>query len=363
MPGLINPVVVEVRTQFDWERVQSASPGKHLLVRLLAKSLVMPQAGYVWRRSNVIFEASGAPGGYCLFHQGCFSLVGTQNIHINRVAFRVNRPIGLPQGALEKSWKAFRIHAESPDAPCEDITLENCSFSGHTDELEVGPADHDWWYANHISRIAARNIKFLKCMFAYPLVNYTRGPHNMSISCSCVENVLCEDTVYVGANRRSPQWLGSLICRHTVLIDWGTMGAGIHCGSRGEFQACHFIPGPHTKATEMPITMVEGSYQSACGPLGTPSLAITKNTRMYSNLRTMTVSRQGWDCFGQDPLNPPITKITASAVPVLKDPFAVIRAAGAGDALDVVIRDQLVNKRAHIPWNLEYTAPFTFPIR
>jgi hypothetical protein len=355
---------IEIKSQADWDKLQALTDAEPLQVLLKTPVIKLPRITTPWRRSNVTFDASQAPGGYCLFTGGCFALVGCETVSCKRIAFRIERPSDLPKGALEKSWKPLRIHAESPDKPCRNIHFENCSFSGHTDEIEVGPADHGTWFKNTPDKIAAYNVSFVRCSFALPFQNYTRGDHNMNISASLVDGLLFDETVFMGANRRSGQCCAkNVLYRHTVHLNWGGMNIGLHAGSSAQLQSCHFVPGPNTKLGKLPVSIVEDTFKSDLGVLGEISLAITKTCKLYKSLAQLTPVKEGWDCFRVDPGVPLPKKTTALAVPPVKPLADLVRNAGCGDALDKAIVEQVVGKRLHVPWMYDYTAPFLFPAR
>jgi hypothetical protein len=270
---------------------------------------------------------------------------------------------------FEVSWKPFKLHSSGPTKPSRNITLSQCSFSGHYDEIEVGPADHATWYANSLFEPAALNITFDRCMFGPSFVNPTRGNHNFSIAIELVDGLLVQDCVFVGSNRRNPQVNArNAKLSHCVLDNWGTMGVGIHFGSDIEINSLHAIRGSSTFSLERPVSMVEQTSVASptgFGEKGPPKIAITPNCTEYETTFAKT-GKKGWDCF-----NPTYVGSGTSAdyvytikkpkfIEPLKPWLSIVENAGCRDSLDIAITRELASGN-HIPWISDYTASLPWP--
>lgn len=340
--------------------------------------ITLPPTGVTLRGARDI-EIAGetAPNGRLLITGGRFAINACNNVTLSKIGFRLQRlKSPLPQGVFEtyeRSWKPLAIHADSPEQPSRNIRLTQCSFSGMTDELEVGPSDHATWFARWMGRPAAVGITFDRCIFGPSLVNTgetindaakralfltERRFHNMSLSASCVQSVAFVGCVFVGANRRSPQIGGKQVgLAHCVVDDWGSMAFGLHAGSDGEINACHFLRGPHTSPLKRAAGLVEGTESSPFAILGQAMLSITDNTCEYNAVGG--VVRKGWKiCHTAE--SAWLKRGTVTSPLPLRTVADIVTKAGCGDSLDAAIRARLTRMQ-HVPWIENYTTEFAFP--
>lgn len=322
-------------------------------------------------RKDLVFYGASAPSKKALIHGGALVMMSCERVAFQDIGFRL-QPSPIDGGGnhkFEVSWKPFKIHASDPSKPSRNITVIRCSFSGHYDEIEVGPADHATWYATSIFEPAARDIIFSQCMFGPSFVNPTRGNHNFGISAALVDGLVINDTVLVGSNRRNPQINARKAkISHCVIDNWGTMALGITYGSDIEVNACHFIRGASTFSLERPISMVESTSLASptgFGEKGPARIAITPNCVEY-NTSFVRTTNKGWNCFypiyiGSGSSNDYIfTKKSAAFVEPLKPWLSIVQNAGCRDALDVAITRELASGN-HIPWISDYTASLPWP--
>lgn len=340
--------------------------------------ITLPPQGVTLRGAKDI-EIAGetAPNGRLLITGGRFTLNACNNVTLSKIGFRLQRlKAPLPQDVFEtyeRSWKPLAIHADSPDQPCRNITLTQCSFSGMTDELEVGPSDHATWFARWMGRPAAIGITFDRSIFGPSFINTgetiknavkrtaflaERQFHNMAISAVCCENVAFVGSVFVGANRRSPQIGGKRVgLAHCVVDDWGLMAVGLHAGSDVEVNACHFMRGPHTSSLKRAAGLVEGTESSPFAILGQATLAITDNTCEYNAVGG--VVRKGWKICHTAEGAWLRQGAVISPLP-LRTVADIVTKAGCGDALDAAIRARLTRMQ-HVSWVKDYTTELAFP--
>lgn len=326
--------------------------------------VVLPREGLsltCWR--DIVIDGQSSPNGKTLFTGGSLNITGCEELECSWLACRVQRPVGALPTRYEKSWKPMRVHAASPDAPCRYITFRNCSFSGHTDELECGPADHAWWYANHMGKPAVDWLRFSKCMFGPSLVNLSpdRIYHNFSLACSLTNNVEISGSVFVGSNRRSPQLAGKgILLSQSCVFDWGTMGTGLHAGAEVQIFGCHYFRGPHTNGKERAVSLVEVQGSNAFSPLGPAIIGIGPECVEYGT--HWSPLRRGFQLW-QEPESTRRSTWRRTAVAATATQMSwkdIVAQAGCGDSLDQAIRNSLMAGK-HIPWISDYTKEFPFP--
>jgi hypothetical protein len=350
--------------------------GSRLVFR--TNRIILPPTGISLRNtSRITIAGETASLGRTLFTGGRFSVVGCQSVLISKVGFRsqrLRRP--LPEGIFEtyeKSWKPFTINAESPSNPCRDIVIRECSFSGHTDEIEVSPSDHATWYRDHIDKPAAIGVKFDRCIFGPSFINTgetirdaakrqafldAREYHNMSISASCCDGIEFNGCGFIGANRRSPQVAAkNAVMRHCVVDSWGSMAAAAHAGSYLSIDACHFLRGSRTSPLKRAVGLVEGTETSDFARLGFAVIAISANSREYNT--TGTAIRSGW-AMCHSPIGPFLRRAGVLNPSPDRTVSDIINKAGCGDQLDVNIRSML-SRGQRIDWIRDYTQQLPFP--
>lgn len=334
-------------------RIQHAEP---VQVTFATKTITLPVLGTVLRRKKNVELV-----GPVTFTGGRFSIISSENITCRRIAFRAQRPEVPPSKTYEKSWKPFAIQAEAADQPCRNITIDECSFSGNTDEIESGPEWAGIWFASYVGKPTVIGLTVTRCMIGPSFQNYltTRVNHNFGWAFSMVKNLTVDRCVVFAANRRQMQIAATnAVVRNCVCDNWGTMGLGLHAGTDIQIHGCHFIQGPQTK--ELPISLVEGTYVSPLARLGLVKVAISPTNIYYDKAFLQQANGEG--CW-REPLHDlgntwqrqPLTPVE-KPVPMLE----IVNGAGCGDSLDVAIRNEFAKKR-HIPWMAEYAAPFTFP--
>lgn len=339
-------------------------------LRIHCPRIELPPTGVTLTVNNVkIAPAPGVP--HVIFTGGRLTLLDCNDIRIERVGFRMQRLTKIPKGlnqTYERSWKGLAILATYGHGFCKSlrITFVNCSFSGHTDEIEIAPLDREWWFANQPGESAVKDALFDQCVFGPSFINtgatitdpvkraaflVEREFHNFGMSASCVSGLVMRRCLFVGNNRRSPQIAGQARLEQCIVDNCGTMGVGIHAGSNVSINACKFIRGPRT--SRPPVSMAAGTMESQFGKLGQATVAISKNCTEYSS--AFGASGKGWDLWqtaNQDQWRKGTISGTVLPLEPMKDTLANI---GCGDKLDVAIRNSL-NSLKHVPWMSDYSA-------
>lgn len=370
--------VITITSDADFAAFCKSPPSAPSRVEFRVNRVTLPPTGLILRAArDIVITGETAPFGRLLMTGGRFTLLNCESITISRVGFRSQRladpvKVGLFE-TYERSWKPFAIQCDNAATPSRNITLRECSFSGHTDEIEVGPADHASWFATQVEMLAAIGIAFDRCLFGPGFINTgatikdatkrasfvaERQFHNMSLSVPCADQVAFTGCLFVGANRRSPQLGAKRVgLAHCVVDDWGSMCVGLHAGSDVEVNACHFIRGPHTNPAERAVSFVEGTWQSPFAKLGPVQLAISPNCTEYNTV--FGALRKGWDIWQEKPSLQWAKKPTGGVL-TLRPISEIMNQAGCGDSLDQSIRAFLLAKK-HVPWMDNYTTDFAFP--
>lgn len=359
----------------------AASPSA-LPTRLVFKrnKITLPPTGVTLRNVRDLYlDGFTAPRGRLLITGGRLTILGGENVTLTRIGLRSRRLFQpMPPGLFdtyERSWKPLAIAAETPMSPCKNITLRECSFSGHTDEIEVGPANHTQWFTSWMGRNAAIGVTFDRCIIGPSFTNTgetilnntkrlaflrERERHNMGLSAVCCDDVLITKCLFVGHNRRSPQLQATHArVEHCVMNNWGTMCIGVHAGSNVQINACHFLRGPQTPRSEKAISLVEQTFTSPFGKLGPATIAIPPNNLEFNAYRVAI--RSGWHLWAEPTTTQGTQWIAADAGMVQRRPInEIIDEAGCGDALDQAIQATLRNSK-HVPWMTDYSRAFPFP--
>ena len=348
-----------------------ASPEASQELRIHCPRIDLPPTGVTLTIDCVTIKpAPGVP--YVIFTGGRLTLLDCNDIRIERVGFRMKRLTKIPKGlhqTYEKSWKGLAVLATYGVGSCKSqrIALINCSFSGHTDEIEIAPLDREWWFANQPGVPAVQDVLFDQCVFGPSFINTgatitdpakraaflaERQYHNFGMSASCVSGFIMRRCLFVGNNRRSPQIAGHARIEQCIIDNWGTMGIGVHAGSNVSVNACKFLRGLKTKSAA--IAVVAGTNDSVFGKLGKPVVAISKNCTEY-DVYFSTINK-GWDCWNGVCDK---TTVEGSVLPLvpMKNIIANI---GCGDKLDVAVRASL-NSHSHVPWMSDYSAAWPGP--
>jgi hypothetical protein len=345
----------------------SPATGHELLIH--CPRIELPPTGVILTVNNVTIKpASGVH--HVIFTGGRLTLLDCYDIRIERVGFRMQRLTKIPKGlnqTYERSWKGLAILATYGPAFCKSqrITFVNCSFSGHTDEIEIAPLDREWWFANQPGVAAVQAVLFDQCVFGPSFTNTgatitdpakraafqkEREFHNFGMSATCVSGLVMRRCLAVGSNRRAlVQIAGDATIEQCIVDNWGTMAIAAHAGSKLSVNACKFIRGPRT--SRPPISMVVGTEESAFGKLGKATVAISGNCTEYAS--NFGASKKGWNLWlPSDGWQK--GKVAGSVLNLepMKDTLANI---GCGDKLDVAIRNSL-NSLKHVPWMSDYSA-------
>lgn len=370
--------VITITSDADFAAFCKSPPSGPSRVEFKVNRVTLPPTGLILRAArDVVMAGETAPLGRLLMTGGRLTLSSCEAVTISKVGFRSQRPtVPLPAGLFdtyERSWKPLAIHGETPGTPSRNIKLQECSLSGHTDEIEAGPMDHATWFSRWMGAPAVVGLTFDRCLFGPSFINTgatisnaqkraaflaERQFHNMSISAVCCEDVAFTGCVFVGANRRSPQLGAKRVgLAHCVVDDWGSMCVGLHAGSEAEINACHFIRGPHTHPKERAVSFVEETWKSPFAVLGPVQLAITSNCTEYRS--DFGVLRRGWDIWQELPSANWSKKASGGVLP-LRPINDILSQAGCGDSLDQSARACLISKR-HVSWMDNYTTDFAFP--
>lgn len=365
--------MVDIRTSDEFIRY-CAEPRANDVVRICTDRITLPPTGVTLRDSRVIQIMPARDIPSVTITGGRFTLLDCSDVYLYKLGFRSQRLKTIPEGlyeTYERSWKPLAVHATAP-GNSQRITLKHCSFSGHTDEIEIGPADHADWFANHMGTPAVSDVLIDQCVVGPSFMNtgatikdkatraaflMKREFHNHGLAATCVENMTIKRTLFCGNNRRSPQIAGTGVkLERCIVNNWGTMAVGIHAGSSVSINACKFLRGPRSKS--LPVAMVVGTMDSPFGVLGRASVGITKNSIEYGE--GFGAIRKGWELW---PSTPPDQwkKATVAGSVLRPEPMAeTLAQIGCGDGLDVAIGAAL-NGHRHIPWVDDYSTSWPMP--
>lgn len=346
-----------------------ASPKSREIVQIHVPRITLPPTGVTLTvTSATIKPATGVP--HVVFTGGRLTLFDCNSVRIERVGFRMQRLLKIPKGlnqTHERAWKGLAIHSTGIER-CRHIAFINCSFSGHTDEIEIAPIDRERWFREQPGDAAVQDVLFDQCVFGPSFINTgstitdpakraaflaERQYHNFGMSASCVSGLTMRRCLAVGSNRRALiQVAGHARLEQCIVDNWGTMAVGVHAGSKVSVNGCKFIRGPKTKSAA--ITVVAGTNDSVFGKLGKPVVAISRNCTEYA--ANFSTANKGWDCWSGVCDK---TTVEGSVLPLepMKNILANI---GCGDKLDVAIRNSL-NSHRHVPWMSDYSAEWPGP--
>lgn len=363
--------MIDIRSSDDFIKFCS-SPQSSNSVRIIAPRIVIPPTGVTLTVSGINIKPDSSLS-HVVFTGGRLTLMNCVNVALEHIGFRTQRLKAIPSGlhqTYEKSWKGLAILSTGVGR-CKNIELWNCSFSGHTDEIEIAPLDREWWFANQPGTPAVQDVKFDQCVIGPSFINTgetitnsakraaflaEREFHNFGMSATCVSGLVMKRCLAVGNNRRSlVQIAGSASLEQCIIDNWGTMGIGVHQGSQVSVNACKFIRGPKTKSAA--IAMVYGTKESPFGVLNPASVGISKNCTEYNT--SFLMNTKGWDCW--DGRNGDWNRVAVGgSVQSLEPLVDTLRSIGCGDELDVRIRVAL-NAKKHVPWMRDYSAEWPLP--
>ncbi len=283
----MNPTI-DVKEPEDFRKV--AQSGK--CVAKIVGQVSIPDGLYFKNLQDIKFEGVGPNPtitGFPLF------MIDVKNIEFKGIAFRLTRPkrVDIPTHASfdpippEKyeKWWGWRLQSTTRDG-CENVTFEDCIWTGNTDEFAIHPnidvdptTKKSKW---NVGDRAGKGLRFTRNVFGPSLQGKSiddkgkksREFHNFALSIGLWDDVVIEDSAFIGHNRRTPQVQGKGTIARCCMFGWGTMAIGLHKGSNYTLVD---IYGNSSSATKL-VTDVVGTNDTLYGSLDVSSCGVLNIT-------------------------------------------------------------------------------------
>jgi len=170
-------------------------------------------------------------------------------------------------------WNPIKLLSKDGGS-CENILFSHCSFRGGQDENDFGP----WNHKDHDPKlISSRNVVVDACLFGAPYWLH-RPRHNFNLMLVFADKAVVTRSLFVHANRRSPQIHGdNCLVAGNVIYNYGTMGIGVMPGSSVDVIDNLFIPGPNSNTFSADPVISTPTHRWAAKQTG---LFMSGNTRV-----------------------------------------------------------------------------------